>query len=89
MPILKNAEKALRKSKVRGARNSDKKAQIAFMRRNFRKLIEAKKFDEAATVLRDLAQQLDKAVTQNLMKRNTVDRIKSRAALGLAKARKV
>jgi ribosomal protein S20 len=88
MPILKNAEKALRKSIVRGERNADKKAKIAFMRRNFRKLIEGKKFDEASAVLRDLAQTLDKAVTQNLMKRNTVDRIKSRATLGLAKARK-
>ncbi len=88
MPILKNAEKALRKSKVRGERNADKKAQIAFMRRSFRKLVEAKKFDDAEKTMRDMAQFLDKAVTQNLMKRNTVDRIKSRAALGLAKARK-
>ncbi|MFA5947293.1 MAG: 30S ribosomal protein S20 [Patescibacteria group bacterium] len=88
MPILKNAEKALRKSKVRGERNADAKSKIAYMRRNLRKLIEAKKFTEADEVMKGLVQSLDKAVTQNLMKRNTVDRIKSRAMLGLAKARK-
>ncbi len=88
MPILKNAEKALRKSKVRGARNSDAKAKIAYTRRTLRKLVEAKKFDEATKLMTDLGQMLDKAVTQNLMKRNTVDRVKSRTMLALNKAKK-
>jgi len=88
MPILKSAEKALRKSKVRGARNADAKAKIAYTRRTLRKLIESKKYDEATKLMTDLGQMLDKAVTQNLMKRNTVDRIKSRTMLALNKAKK-
>lgn len=88
MPILKNAEKSLRQSKVRAERNADGRAKIEFMRRNFRKLLESKKFDEAAKLMNDMHQILDKAVSKNLMKSNTVDRVKSRAMKALAKARK-
>ena len=89
MPILKNAEKALRQNKVRAERNAEGRAKIEFLRRSFRKLVEAKKFDEAAKLMNDLNQVLDKAVSKKLMKSNTVDRVKSRAMKSLAKARKV
>lgn len=88
MPILKNAKKALRQSKVRAERNLKVKENIAYMRRNFRKLLEAKKFDEAQTVVRDLSKALDKAVTKGVVKKNAAARIKSRTAVRLNKAGK-
>lgn len=88
MPILKNAKKALRQSQVRAERNLKVKENIAYMRRNFRKLLEAKKFDEAKAVVRDLSKALDKAVTKGVVKLNTAARIKSRTAVRLNKAGK-
>jgi small subunit ribosomal protein S20 len=83
MPNLTNAKKALRQSLKRAERNATATANIAFMRRSFRKLLEAKKVDDARTLLVDLTQALDKAVSKNILKKNTVARLKSRAALRL------
>lgn len=80
MPNLKNAKKALRQSIVRAERNDAVREHIDYMRRSFRKLLEAKKFDDAQKLMRDLTQALDKAVTKKVLKLNTVSRIKSRAA---------
>lgn len=88
MPNLQNAKKALRQSEVRADRNALVRAKIEFMRRSFRKLVEAKKFDDAKKLMSDMSQALDKAAGKGLMKPNTVSRIKSRAALNLAKASK-
>lgn len=88
MPNLKNAKKALRQSLVRAERNATVKASIAFMRRNFRKLLEDKKIDEATKVLHDLGKALDKAVGKNVVKLNTAARVKSRAATKLNAAKK-
>ena len=88
MPILQNAKKALRQSQVREARNIKVRENIAFMRRNFRKLLEAKKLDEAKALIRDLGKALDKAVTKGVVKKNTAARIKSRSTIRLNKAAK-
>jgi ribosomal protein S20 len=88
MPNLTNAKKALRQSQAKALKNADAKAKIAFLRRSFRKLIEDKKFDDARKLMTELTQTLDKAVSKNLMKRNTVDRVKSRAMMNLNKASK-
>ncbi|MEK9157212.1 MAG: 30S ribosomal protein S20 [Patescibacteria group bacterium] len=79
MPNLKNAKKALRQSIVRAERNIAVREHIAYMRRSFRKLLESKKLDEAQKLMNELTQALDKAVTKNVLKLNTVSRIKSRA----------
>ncbi|NBS70033.1 30S ribosomal protein S20 [bacterium] len=79
MPNLKNAKKALRQSVVRAERNTAIREHIDYVRRSFRKLLEAKKFDEAHKLMSELTQSLDKAVTKKVMKLNTVSRIKSRA----------
>lgn len=79
MPNLKNAKKALRQSVVRAERNAAIREHIDYVRRSFRKLLEAKKFDEAHKLMSELTQSLDKAVTKKVMKLNTVSRIKSRA----------
>lgn len=86
MPNLTNAKKALRQSLKRAERNATAAANIAFMRRSFRKLLEAKKVEDARTLLVDLTQALDKAVTKNILKKNTVARLKSRAAKRLKSA---
>lgn len=80
MPNLKNAKKALRQSIVRAERNDAVREHIAYMRRSFRKLLEAKKFEDAQKLMSELTQALDKAVTKKVLKLNTVSRIKSRAA---------
>lgn len=79
MPNLQNAKKALRQSVVRAERNTAIREHISYVRRSFRKLLEAKKFDDAQKLMRDLTKSLDKAVTKKVMKLNTVSRIKSRA----------
>lgn len=79
MPNLKNAKKALRQSIVRAERNTAVREHIDYMRRSFRKLLEAKKFEEAQKLMNDLTKSLDKAVTKKVLKLNTVARIKSRA----------
>lgn len=88
MPNLKNAKKALRQNLARAEKNIEARAKIDFMRRSFRKLIEAKKIEEAQKLMSDLNQILDKAVSKNLLKKNTVARVKSRAMKRLAKASK-
>lgn len=80
MPNLKNAKKALRQSIVRAERNDAVREHIDYMRRSFRKLLEAKKFEDAQKLMSELTQALDKAVTKKVLKLNTVSRIKSRAA---------
>jgi ribosomal protein S20 len=88
MPNLTNAKKALRQSQAKALKNAEAKAKITYLRRSFRKLIEDKKFDDARKLMTELTQTLDKAVSKNLMKRNTVDRVKSRAMTNLNKASK-
>ena len=90
MPQLANAKKALRQSAKRFERNKIVRAEIHSMRRSFRKLLEAKKFDEAQKMVPMLDKKLDKAVTKNVFKKNKSARIKSRLmkSLHAAKASK-
>ncbi|MBP9828158.1 30S ribosomal protein S20 [Patescibacteria group bacterium] len=85
MPNLKNAKKALRQSERRAERNMQAKGTLDFMRRSFRKLLDDKKVDEAAKLLKDMNQALDKAVAKGVLKRNTASRLKSRATLRINK----
>jgi len=87
MPNLDNAKKAFRQALVRAERNANGRAKIEYIRRSFRKLLEEKKIAEAEKLMADLNQVLDKAAGKNLMKSNTVDRVKSRAMKALAKAK--
>ncbi len=88
MPNLKNAEKALRQSVKRAARNTSIQENIEFMRRSFRKLLESQKIDEAQKLMHDLGKALDKAAGKKVLKANTVSRIKSRAMKNLNKLKK-
>lgn len=86
MPNLANAKKALRQSKKRARRNLIAKAEIKSMRIKFRKLMDAKKFDDAKTIALTIAKKLDKAQQKKMFKRNTVARYKSRIMRKLNKA---
>ena len=86
MPNKKNAEKALRQSKKRAERNKQVKDTIAYLRRGVRKAIEAKDNKSAEETSKRAIKALDKAVQNNVMKKNTVARIKSRLAKKVNKA---
>lgn len=78
MPNLKQATKALRQSLVRADRNKKVRNEIDSLLNRMRKLVTAKKIDEAKTLMKTLDKKLDKAVTKHVYKMNTVARVKSR-----------
>lgn len=86
MPNLKNAKKALAQNAVRAVRNKHVKGHIDSLRRSFRKLLDAGKFDEAKTLINELNKAMDKSVTKHVVKANTAARVKSRTMLALNKA---
>lgn len=78
MPNLKQATKALRQSLVRADRNKKVRDEIDSLLNKMRKLVTAKKIDEAKALMKTLDKKLDKAVTKHVYKLNTVARVKSR-----------
>ncbi|MBI2551355.1 30S ribosomal protein S20 [Candidatus Uhrbacteria bacterium] len=80
MPNLENAKKALRQSEKRAYRNKVVKAEIHSLRAHLRKALEAKNLEEAETLVKTLAQKLDKAHAKGVLKKNTAARYKSRMA---------
>ncbi len=78
MPIKKAAFKALRQSKKRAARNKKIKEELKMLLKKSRKLIEAKKIDEAKEAVKNAVKMFDRAVTKGIIKRNTAARKKSR-----------
>lgn len=86
MPNLQNAVKALRQSEKRASRNKKRLSEIDNLTRQFRKLLEAGKNDDAKALVAKIYKQLDKAVGTNVVKRNTAARTKSRITLRLNKA---
>lgn len=78
MPNLKQAEKALRQSKVRAARNKVMRDELDSLRTKMRKLVSAKKTDEAREMMKLLDAKLDKAAKKNIFSKNKAARIKSR-----------
>jgi len=78
MPNKANAKKALRQDVKRAHRNMIAKAEIKSLRVKLRKLITAKKADEALVAARLLSKKFDKALAKGILKKNTVARNKSR-----------
>lgn len=78
MPIIKSAKKALRQSLKRRERNLKRKASLQKALKNFSRLIKAKKLDEAKNYFPQVQKALDKAAKQNIIKKNTAARKKSR-----------
>lgn len=80
MPIKKAAMKALRQAKKRTLRNAKVKEGIAFLRRSVRKALESNSVKDAQETAKALVKKIDKAVQNNVLKKNTAARLKSRLA---------
>jgi small subunit ribosomal protein S20 len=84
MPITKSAQKALRQSGVKRARNIIRKDKYKALVKEFRKAIAIKNFDEAKQILPKVYQSLDKAAKANTIKKNKASRLKSRLSANLS-----
>lgn len=73
MPIIANAKKALRQSKVKSARNSVVRAQV-------RNLVKKADAQADAAVISKLYSVVDRAAKKNILHKNKAARLKARAA---------
>ncbi len=80
MPITSSAKKALRQNVTRRKRNVVKKDTYKKAVTDYRKLIIAKKFDEAAKAFPAVFKALDKAAKTKVIEKNKASRLKSRLA---------
>jgi small subunit ribosomal protein S20 len=73
-----SAEKSDRQGEKRRLRNKMIKSRAKTLVKDFVELVDAKKKDEAAKMMVELASFLDKAVAKGVYHRNTASRKKSR-----------
>ena len=78
MPVTKSAKKALRQNIKRKQRNLSLKNKIRRLQRNILRLVEQKKNEEAQKLLPQFYKAVDKAAKNNVIKKNTASRRKSR-----------
>ncbi|OGY60407.1 MAG: 30S ribosomal protein S20 [Candidatus Colwellbacteria bacterium RIFCSPLOWO2_01_FULL_48_10] len=78
MPKTTSAKKALRQNIKRRAQNIERAKNLKKVMNSYLKLIDAKKFDEAAKQLPAVYKVLDKSAKVNLIKKNKASRLKSR-----------
>ena len=86
MPITKSAKKALRQNIKRRRANLQKAKILKNVIKGYKKLVLAKKMDEAGNALAKVYQALDKAAKTNLIKKNKASRLKSRLTKLLRRA---
>ncbi len=84
MPIKASAKKAQRQSVRRAAENKTKKEAFKKAVKEVKKLVAARKPDEAKKMFLEAQQKLDKAAKINVIKKNTASRLKSRLSKLLA-----
>jgi small subunit ribosomal protein S20 len=80
MPITKSAKKALRQSQKRKKQNLVWKTKIKKLEKEIKKLTEEKKIKEVKKILPQFYKTVDKAVKNNVLKKNTASRKKSKMA---------
>lgn len=78
MPIKKSAMKALRQSNKRAKRNLVVKDTLSYLRRMTRKAIDGNETSNAQDLAKQTIKSVDKAIQNNVIKKNTGSRIKSR-----------
>jgi small subunit ribosomal protein S20 len=78
MPITTSAKKALRGSKRKHVFNLRRKNEMQSVIKEYKKLVAAKKTDEATKLIPKLQKVIDKAKKRGLIKKNTASRKKSR-----------
>ena len=87
MPNTKSAERRMRNSARKNARNRTVKSRLHTLERSYLALLSAGKKDDAARDLRTLSSAFDKAAKFGVLHRATADRKKSRLALRLARTK--
>lgn len=85
MPVTRSAKKALRQSHHRRARNLKKKEAYKNAMKQLKKLVAAKKLDEAAKMIPQVYKAIDKAAKTGILKKNTAARKKSQVMRWLQK----
>lgn len=78
MPIKKASFKDLRQSKKRMARNLKIKNSLKKTAKEGRRLIDAKKNEEAQKIIKQSIKEVDRAISKGIIKKNTGARKKSR-----------
>lgn len=78
MPITKSAKKALRQSKKRRQRNLRRFNSMREIVKKIKKLVNENKKEEALKLLPQAYKAIDKAAKNNVIKKNTAARKKSR-----------
>jgi small subunit ribosomal protein S20 len=83
MPNTKSAERRMRNSARKHARNRSSKARLHTLERSYLQLVGAGKKEEATQALRKMSSAFDKAVKAGAIHSATADRKKSRLTLRL------
>lgn len=85
MPNIKSAEKRMRQSRVNRVQNVSTKNALRTLRRKFDDSIGTAEKAAVDLLFRSYCSSLDKAVKRGILKKNTADRSKQRAALRMNK----
>lgn len=88
MPNLPAAKKSMRKDKKRREINTAIKSRLKTIVKKFNSLIQQKKQQEAANLLKEAMSAFDKAAKRGVIKKNTASRKKSRLSIKLSKITK-
>jgi small subunit ribosomal protein S20 len=83
MPNTKSAEKRVRSSARKAARNRSTKSQVRTMEKSFLALVTSGKLDEAQKALKAAASAYDKASKGGVVRKETASRKRSRLQLRL------
>ena len=78
MPITSSAKKALRSSKRKRVFNLRRKDEMQNVIKEYKKLVSAKRTEDAKRLIPKLQKAIDKAAKRGLIKKNTASRKKSR-----------
>lgn len=85
MPITKSAQKALRQNKTKREKNLTYLNKMRVLIKENKKLVAGGKTKEAAALLPKIYKALDKAAKENIIKKNTASRYKSRITKAVGK----
>lgn len=87
MPIIKSAKKALRQNLRRKKQNLRRKSRLKNAIKNYQKLLQAGKLEEAKKRLSEVYKLADKTAKMKTIKKGKADRIKSRLSQLLVKTK--
>lgn len=80
MPIKHAALRQIKKDSKRQERNQAVRSELKTITKRLHALLQAKKLDDAKTLIRTVASKYDRAVTRGVIHRNVAARYKSRLA---------